>query len=151
MRVVLLTQDEPLFLAPSVDYLLSRKPHQVHVVGCVVFDPSPLGKKIGIASRAKELLRVFGTAYFLRYAARFAAARARPSRRVSNILRKHGVRELRLEENVNARSSLGRSALYNRTCWCPSPATRFSGPRYSRSRPKAASTSTRRSFRDIAG
>jgi methionyl-tRNA formyltransferase len=71
-----------------------------------VFDPSPLGKKVGIASRAKELLRVFGPAYFLHYAARFAAARVRRSRRVSNILRQHGVRELRLEENVNAPSSI---------------------------------------------
>src|SRR5205823_7359701 len=42
MRVVLLTQDEPLFLGPSVDYLLSRTPAGVNVVGCVVFDPSPL-------------------------------------------------------------------------------------------------------------
>ena len=106
MRVVLLTQDEPLFLAPSIDYLLSRTPKAVDVVGCVVFDPSPLGKKVGIASRAKELLRVFGPAYFLRYAARFAAARARPSRRVSNILRNYGVREVRMVENVNAPASI---------------------------------------------
>ena len=66
----------------------------------------PRGKKVGIASRAKELLSVFGPAYFLRYAARFATAQARPSRRVSKILRKYGVRELRLEENVNAPTSI---------------------------------------------
>ena len=59
MRVVLLTQDEPIFLVPSIDYLLSTTPDAVEVVGCVVFDPSPLGKKVGIASRAQELLRVF--------------------------------------------------------------------------------------------
>lgn len=106
MRVVLLTQDEPLFLAPSIDYLLSRKPDAVDVVGCVVFDPSPLGKKVSLASRAQELLRVFGAAYFLRYAARFATARMRPSRRISTILRKFAVPELRLEENVNAPASV---------------------------------------------
>ena len=106
MRVVLLTQDEPLFLAPSIDYLLSRKPDAVDVVGCVVFDPSPLGKKVGLPSRARELLRVFGTAYFIRYAVRFAAARMRSSRRISTILRKFAVPELRLEENVNAPASV---------------------------------------------
>jgi len=106
MRVVLLTQDEPLFLAPSIDYLLSRKPAGIEVVGCVVFDPSPLGKKVGMVHRARELLRVFGAAYFVRYAARFAAARMRPSRHLSTILRKFGVRELRLEENVNAPTSI---------------------------------------------
>lgn len=106
MRVVLLTQDEPIFLVPSIDYLLSNTPDAVEVVGCVVFDPSPLGKKVGLARRAKELLRVFGPAYFLRYAARFAAARLKSSRRLTNILRKHHVPELRLEENVNAATSV---------------------------------------------
>jgi methionyl-tRNA formyltransferase len=106
MRVVLLTQDEPLFLVPGIDYLLSRKPDGVEIAGCVVFDPSPLGKKVGLAGRAQELLRVFGPAYFFRYAARFALARARPSRRLANILRRHGVPDLRLTANVNAPQSL---------------------------------------------
>lgn len=110
MRVVLLTQDEPLFLAPSIDHLLSRIPAGITVAGCVVFDPSPLGKKLGMTGRAKALLRVFGPAYFLRYAARFAAARIAPSRRLSAILRRHGVPELRLEENVNAPASLSAIA-----------------------------------------
>ncbi len=48
MRVVLLTQDEPLFLAGSIDYLLARTPADVTVAGCVVFEPSPLGKKAGL-------------------------------------------------------------------------------------------------------
>jgi methionyl-tRNA formyltransferase len=106
MRVVLLTQDEPLFLVPGIDYLLSRKPDGVEIAGCVVFDPSPLGKKVGLAGRAKELLRVFGLAYFFRYAAKFALARARPSRRLANILRRYGVPGLRLTANVNAPQSL---------------------------------------------
>jgi methionyl-tRNA formyltransferase len=95
-----------LFLVPGIDYLLSRKPDGVEIAGCVVFDPSPLGKKVGLAGRAKELLRVFGPAYFVRYAAKFALARARPSRRLSHILRSHGVRQLKLAANVNAPQSL---------------------------------------------
>lgn len=95
-----------MFLVPSLDYLLSRTPEGVEVAGCVVFDPSPLGKKVGMVGRARELLRVFGTAYFLRYAAMFAVARVRPGRRLINILRRYSVPELRLEENVNAPQSL---------------------------------------------
>ena len=106
MRVVLLTQDEPLFLVPSIEYLLSRTPERVTVAACVVFDPSPLGKKVGLARRAKELLKVFGAAYFLRYAARFAAARLSPSRRLAPILRRHGIREIRLAGNINDAESL---------------------------------------------
>jgi methionyl-tRNA formyltransferase len=106
MRVVLLTQDEPLFLAPALDYLLSRTPAGVTVVGCVVFEPSPLGKKMGIAGRGRELLRVFGLAYFVRYATKFAAARLNPKRRLSRILRRYGVPEVELHNNVNAEASL---------------------------------------------
>lgn len=106
MKVVLLTQDEPLFLVPSIDYLLSRVPDGVSVAGCVVFDPSPLGKKIGLVGRARELLSVFGLAYFLRYARRFAAARLKPAHQLSKVLARHGVPELRLDENVNAPASL---------------------------------------------
>lgn len=106
MRVVLLTQDEPIFLAPSIDYLLSRTPPDVDVVGCVVFDPSPLGRKVSIRERAAELLRVFGFAYFTRYAVKFMAARLRPSRRLSTILRRYRVPELQVEANVNAPESI---------------------------------------------
>ena len=106
MRVVLLTQDEPLFLAPSIEYLLSRKPAHVDVVGCVVFDPSPLGKKIGLAGRAKQLLRVFGPAYFFRYALRFASARMQRQRSLSSILKRNSVPEIVLKENINAAPSI---------------------------------------------
>jgi len=106
MRVVLLTQDEPLFLVPSIDYLLSRKPAGVEVAGCVTFDPSPLGKKTGLLGRANALLRVFGPAYFIRYATHFALARLDPKRRLSRILERHGVPELRLKGNVNSVESI---------------------------------------------
>lgn len=106
MRVVLLTQDEPLFLVPNIDYLLSRTPAGIEVAGCVVFDPSPLGKRVGLVGRARELLRVFGPAYFVRYATMFALVRLKPERRLSNILKHHRVRELRLQGNVNGEDSL---------------------------------------------
>jgi methionyl-tRNA formyltransferase len=106
MKVVLLTQDEPLFLVPAIDYLLARAPAGIEIAGCVVFDPSPLGKKVGMIGRAKELLRVFGPGYFARYAIRFATARMQRSRSLAHVLRRYGVPELRLQENVNAPQSL---------------------------------------------
>src|SRR6266550_1202212 len=101
MRVVLLTQDEPLFLTPAIDYLLARTPGDVTVAGCVVFGPSPLGKKVGMAGRACELLRVFGPAYFARYAAKFAVVRLNPARSLSRILQRHNVSRIKLEGNIN--------------------------------------------------
>src|SRR5216117_3578819 len=101
MRVVLLTQDEPLFLTPAIDYLLGRTPKDVTVVGCVVFAPSPLGKKVGMAGRARELLRVFGPAYFARYAAKFAVARLNPARSLRRVLQRQRVPTITLEGDIN--------------------------------------------------
>lgn len=106
MKIVLLTQDEPLFLGPSIDYFLSRRPEGIEVAGCVVFDPSPIGKKLGMKDRAKKLLDVFGLAFFLRYAGMFALQRLRNRRGLSKVLEKHRVRELRLRSNVNSEESL---------------------------------------------
>jgi methionyl-tRNA formyltransferase len=106
MRVVLLTQDEPLFLVPALDYLLSRTPAGVTVAGCVVFEPSPLGKRVGLAGRARELLRIFGAAYFFRYAVRFGLARLNPARRLSRMLQDRSIPEIQLRGNVNAEDSL---------------------------------------------
>lgn len=106
MRVLILTQDEPLFIVPSIDYFLSRTPAQVTVAGCVVFDPSPVGKKLGLAGRAKQLLRVFGAGYFLRYAGKFALARLLPGRSLDSVLRRHAVAKVEIAGNINAPANL---------------------------------------------
>ena len=112
IRVVLLTQDEPLFLAPGIDYLLSRCPPGVTVAGCVGFDPSPVGKRLGMVDRARKLLQVFGARYFVRYAARFAVARLRPSRRLGAILKRHGVPVVDVGGDVNSGPALDAIRVY---------------------------------------
>ena len=44
-RVVIVTQNEILFLAPAIDYLLRRVATQCEVVGVVVLPASPFGKE----------------------------------------------------------------------------------------------------------
>lgn len=106
MRIVLLTQDEPLFLAPSIEQLLAEMPAGCEVVACVVFEPSPIGKKMGLAGRAKQLMAVFGPMFFLRYASMFALARLRPSRGLGPVLARRNIPEVRITGNINAPASL---------------------------------------------
>ncbi|MEO5640433.1 MAG: formyltransferase family protein [Sphingomicrobium sp.] len=104
--MVLLTQDEPLFLAPSIEQLLIEFPSGCEMVACVVFDPSPIARKMGLLGRAKQLFKVFGTGFFLRYAAMFAAQRLRPSGGLGPVLKKYKVPEVRLANNINTHESL---------------------------------------------
>ena len=45
MRIVIITQDEPLYLADNLHYLLESFPGHSEDRTCVVNDASPFGKK----------------------------------------------------------------------------------------------------------
>ena len=45
MRIVVITQDEPFYLAESLKHLIEIMPKHSQIVGCVVSDVSPFGKK----------------------------------------------------------------------------------------------------------
>lgn len=75
MRIVLLTQDEPAYLGESVDYLLSNLPSYVEVVGAVVFDVAPFGKRASIPKQAWRTYNTFGLGFFLHYTGVFLASK----------------------------------------------------------------------------
>ena len=45
MRIVIITQNEPFYLAWNLNYLLENFPKHSEIVACVVNDPSPLAEK----------------------------------------------------------------------------------------------------------
>ena len=45
MNIVIITQNDPFYLAENIEYLISNLPEGAKVTGCVVFDVSPFGKK----------------------------------------------------------------------------------------------------------
>lgn len=112
MNIVIVTQDSPFYLAENIDYFISRLPDHSHVVGCVVLDPSPFGRKETTAQKMKNTYNVFGPGFFVRYALRFVSSRLNPSRSVKHVLRKHGIPIVVLEGSINSKSS--RSELQQR-------------------------------------
>jgi len=106
MRIVLLTQDEPFYLAPNLDTLLKGIPDHSQVVACVLFDASPFGGRSSFLSKLALTLHVFGVRFFLRYSLRFLLDRLTPGKRVRRVLRRHHVPILRLGQGVNHSDSL---------------------------------------------
>ena len=54
MRIVIITQNEPFYLAENIKYFLNILPSHSSVVGCVVNDVSPFGKKESFLKKAKK-------------------------------------------------------------------------------------------------
>ena len=54
MRIVIITQNEPFYLTKSLRHLLNILPDNSEIVGCVVADVSPFGKKESFLTKAKK-------------------------------------------------------------------------------------------------
>lgn len=60
MRIIILTQDDPFYLAENIDFLLKNIPKDTQVNGTVLFDVSPFGKREGFIDKMKKTYVVFG-------------------------------------------------------------------------------------------
>jgi methionyl-tRNA formyltransferase len=106
MRIVLITQDEPFFLARSLAYLLDRLPANARVVGAVLLNPSPFGKKETSLGKLLRTYRVFGASFTAHYVGRFLAAKISWSPTVATVLRSRNVALVQLSAGINSKSSL---------------------------------------------
>ena len=108
MRVVIITQDEPFYLGKSLDHLLGAFPAHSEVVGCVVNDVSPFGKRENFAHKSLKTLRIFGPAFFAYYSTKFVAAKLAARDKVDAVLARHGVERIELDEPLNSPGSVAR-------------------------------------------
>ncbi len=109
MRIVIITQDEPFFLAENIDYLLSNMPPGAEVVGCVVSAVSPFGKKASFKDKALQTYRVFGNRFFAYYALQYLRRRLSRAETVEQVLARHGAPKVELTGSINSVES--RAAL----------------------------------------
>ena len=112
MRVLIITQDDPFYLGRNIDYLLANMPRHSNVVGCLVFDVSPFGKKESFFDKARKTYDVFGAAFFARYAARFVWSKIMRKWQVRNVLARHGVPLVEVQGSINSDESLAQIASY---------------------------------------
>jgi methionyl-tRNA formyltransferase len=106
MDVVILTQDDPFFLAENLDYLLSNLSPDVKVTGCVVFEASPFGGKESFFSKIIKTWNIFGTGFLLNYGIEFLRNKFNPDKQVKTILDKHSVPGIELNSSINSKESL---------------------------------------------
>jgi len=106
MKIVLLTQPDPFYLAHNIKYLLEKMPGHSQVVSAILFDVSPFGKKESFLGKMKETYRIFGLRFFINYGFKYVLSRFNPAKSVKRILEKHNVQIVKLNHNINHHESI---------------------------------------------
>lgn len=106
MRIILITQDEPFYLAKNIDYLLNILPKEHQVVGAVIANPSPFGKKESFIKKARKTLSIFGIKFFIFYSIKYIIHFFDTKKNVQSILTRHGIPKIELTKSINHKSSI---------------------------------------------
>ncbi|TPV35979.1 formyl transferase [Paucihalobacter ruber] len=106
MRIVIITQNEPFYLIDSLNYLIDILPKHSQIVGCVVNDVSPFGKKETFFEKAKKTLHVFGFAFFMHYGFKFVKNKFDKSKNIKRFLSVNSISEISLDKHINHQDSI---------------------------------------------
>lgn len=113
MKIVLITQDDPFYLAKNLDYLITNIPAHSRVTAAIVLDVSPFGKRETFIQKAKNTLNIFGLGFFLHYAFRYFKSKLDPQKSVHKILGKHRVPLITIEGNINKEENLNKIRVFS--------------------------------------
>jgi len=108
MKIILITQNEPFYLAHNLRYLIEILPKHSSIVGCVVNDVSPFGKKETFLQKVKKTYNVFGLNFFLHYSIKFIINRFDTSKNVSFLLKNNRIQEIVLDKHINHKDSVNK-------------------------------------------
>ena len=112
MRIILLTQDDPFYLAQNIDFLIQNLPKHSEVVATVVFEVSPFGKRESFIEKLKKTYSIFGLGFFVNYGLKFVLSKLNPNKKVKNILAKYNIPLIEIEGNINNASNLELLKVY---------------------------------------
>lgn len=71
MRIVIITQNEPFYLADNLRFLIQQLNSRHEIVGMIITKPSPFGKKESFLKKSLKTLRIFGLPFFLFYSFKY--------------------------------------------------------------------------------
>jgi methionyl-tRNA formyltransferase len=112
MNIIIITQNEPFYLAENLRYLLKILPKESFVVGCVVNDVSPFGKKETFFEKIKKTYHVFGLHFFLHYSLKYLNSKFKNSKKVDYVLKTNKIPKIILSKNINHIDSVAEIKKY---------------------------------------
>lgn len=111
MKIVIITQDEPFYLTQNLNYLINILPKHSEIVGCVVNEVSPFGKKESFLKKAQKTYKVFGLNFFLHYSIKYVISKFN-NNNVRKYLKDNSIPEIILSKHINHAESVQRIKEY---------------------------------------
>ena len=105
MRLVLITQNEKMFLSKSIDYFLRRLNPSDEVVGVVVLETSPFGEQMSLFKKFTSTLNIFGYKFVFRYLINLIKITF-TSNDLFDILKRNKINIIKLNGSINSNQSL---------------------------------------------
>ncbi|GHV06884.1 hypothetical protein FACS189485_16180 [Spirochaetia bacterium] len=113
MKILLITQDDPFYLAENLDYFFKHLPPYANVVGCILADVSPFGKRESFIQKLKKTFHIFGFSFVVHYSSEFIFGKLNPNRIILKILRKYNIPIVQVKGNINSENSLATLKSYS--------------------------------------
>ena len=108
MRILIITQNEPFYLTKNLKYLLTILPENSKVIGCVVSDVSPFGKKESFFTKAKKTYNIFGLKFFAYYALKYLKSKFNSNNNIFKFLKSNSIPIITLDEPINESKSVNK-------------------------------------------
>lgn len=106
MKIVLITQNEPLFIKDSIKRLINKMPVEAKIVSCVLTKASPFGTKESFLMKAYKTYKIFGLYFFTRYAIIYMFNLINIKNSLKSFLQKNKIDIIELKEDINSKNTL---------------------------------------------
>jgi methionyl-tRNA formyltransferase len=113
MNILIITQDDPFYLAENLDYLFGNLPTGIKIAGCLLAEVSPFGKQESFLRKLKKTCNIFGISFVWHYGLEYIHNKLNPNKKVLKILAKHHIPVVRLRGSINSEQSLKTIKTYN--------------------------------------
>lgn len=100
MNVLIITQEEVFYLPNNIDYLLKNLPSHIEIVGAVVLEQSPFGKRMSFMKKAYETANIFGLTFFTWCTIKYVLAKL-SGKSVKKLFEQHEVPLIDIESSIN--------------------------------------------------
>ena len=111
MRIVIITQDEPFYLKSNLEYLTKILPDESEIVGCVVNEASPFGKKETFIEKILKTYNIFGFNFFIHYSIKYIKSYF--SKSIKSFLTENDIPIINIDGSINSQGSLNTIKNFN--------------------------------------
>jgi len=104
MNIILLTQDDPFYLAESTKDLIEKidKTDEHRIIHVIITKPSVFGRQESVINKIFKTWSIFGACFFLHYSYKYFVRRVLLRKSVFSVVNKSGIPVRILESSINS-------------------------------------------------